>query len=75
VGHAVRCVNTGSQIQIFYEGKLLGQFGLIPGTEKMLRLNPEAAQVSTRPLSDLSREWWEGTADRQMEIYQEIVGA
>lgn len=74
VAKTVRCINTGTKIQIYHSGNLLGDFPLIPESKGMLRLNPLAVETCTRPMSDLTKSFWLETAVRQMEIYQEASG-
>jgi hypothetical protein len=40
----------------------------------MIRLSHEAISTTTRPMSDLTRQWALEVAERQMDLYQEIAG-
>lgn len=73
-GKTVRCINTGTQIQIFSEGELIQSHDYLPGAKNMIRLSRQAIVTATRPLSDLTRQWALEVADRQMDLYQEIAG-
>jgi transposase len=70
----VRCINTGTQIQIFHNGKLIQSHDYLPGAKNMIRLSPQAISTTTRPMSDLTRQWALEVAERQMDLYQEIAG-
>jgi transposase len=75
VGKSVRCINTGSHIQIMHDGVLLEEYEYEPEVEGMIRMSRIAAESATRPISDLVKGWWLEVADRQLDYYHEITGA
>lgn len=74
-GRKVRCINTGSLIKICSDGVLLEEYSYEPGLKGMVRMGKRAAESSSRPMSDLVKNWWLEVADRQLDYYHEITGA
>lgn len=74
-GKRVRCVNTGSMIKIYSDGLLLETYSYEPDLKGMVRMSRSAAESTTRPMSDLVKNWWLEVADRQIDYYHEITGA
>jgi transposase len=74
-GKSVRCINTGTHIEIYHAGVLLEQFNYEPEVLGMIRMSRNAAETTTRPISDLVQGWWLEVAERQMEYYHDIIGA
>jgi transposase len=73
-GKQVRCIHTGTHIEIYCGGELLDIFDHVPGLQGMIRMSRKAALMSERPMSDLVKAWWLEVADRQIEYYHEITG-
>jgi len=70
---AVLCVNTGQEIVVWHEGKVVERFSYLPGTRGMVRLSRQALEDPEVYLSDVVRRWGLEVARRQVEIYQEII--
>ena len=70
---AVLCVNTGQEIVVWHEGKVVERFSYLPGTRGMMRLSRQALEDPEVYLSDVVRRWGLEVARRQVEIYQEII--
>ncbi|KGE72376.1 hypothetical protein DC28_04580 [Spirochaeta lutea] len=73
-GKSVRVINTGTEIEVYCEGTVIQTHEYYPGVKNMIRLSREAITLSTRPMSDLTRQWGLEVAERQMDHYQKIVG-
>jgi transposase len=73
-GKTVRCINTGTQIRIYFQGELLETYAYEPNVKGMIRVSRKAITESTRPMSELVKEWTLEVAARQLDYYQEITG-
>jgi transposase len=73
-GKTVRCVNTGRRIDIYFQGELLESHAYHPDVKGMTRISPRAIEKTTRPVSDLVKEWTLEVASRQLDYYEAITG-
>jgi hypothetical protein len=74
-GKKVRCINTGTTIEIYHEGTLLETYTYEAGVKGMVRMSAKAAASARKPMSGLVRNWWLEVSERQMDYYHEIAGA
>jgi hypothetical protein len=58
---------------IYHEGRKIGRFSYLPGTKGMVMLSKEAIAAEDVYLSETVRQWALEVAQRQVQIYQEIV--
>jgi len=72
--HAVLCMNTGTEIQIHHNGRVIGRFPYLPQAKGMVMLSEEALQDEEVHISDTVRAWSLEVARRQVAIYQDIIG-
>lgn len=74
VGKSIRCINTGTRLELHFEGQILEAYGYCPGPKGMVRISERVVDESKRPLSDLTREWCKEVATHQLDYYQAIMG-
>ena len=72
--HAVLCMNTGTEILIYHNGRVIGHFPYLPQAKGMVMLSEEALQDEEVHISDTVRAWSLEVARRQVAIYQDIIG-
>jgi len=72
-GRSVLCVNTGEEIMIYHGGQRIGHFPYLPATKGMVMLAEQAIEAKGSTLSDTVRQWALEVAQRQVQIYQEIM--
>jgi len=70
---SVLCINTGEEIIIYHNGQKIGYFPYLPGTKGMVMLSEHAIEAKDVYLSDTVRQWALEVAQRQVQIYQEII--
>jgi len=70
---SVLCINTGEEIIIYHNGQRIGHFPYLPGTKGMVMLSEHAIADKDNYLSDTVRQWALEVAQRQVQIYQEII--
>jgi transposase len=73
-GKQIRCINSGTTISLYHQGRCLGVFSHEPALKGMVRMNKTAAIDSKQPMSNLVKNWWLEVSDRQLEYYQTITG-
>lgn len=69
----VLCVNTGSEIEIYYQGEEIGRFPYLPLSKGMLMLSKKALSDPDIHLSKTVREWGLEVAVRQVDYYHQIA--
>lgn len=69
----VLCVNTGEEIMIYHGGQQIGHFPYLPQARGMVMLSEQVVSDKDVYLSDTVRQWALEVAQRQVEIYQEII--
>lgn len=70
---SVLCINTGEDIMVYHGGQQIGCFPYLPEAKGMVRLSEQAIVDKDVYLSDTVRQWALEVAQRQVEIYQEII--
>ena len=70
---SVLCINTGEEIIIYHNGQKIRHFPYLPGTKGMVILSEHAIEAKDVYLSDTVRQWALEVAQRQVQIYQEII--
>ena len=73
IDKSVLCVHTGDEIRIYYHGDEISRFPYLPGAKGMIRLSEDAIRQTMVPLSDTVRNWALEVAQRQVEIYHELL--
>ena len=58
---------------IYHNGQQIGHFPYLPGTKGMVMLSEHAIADTDNYLSDTVRQWALEVAQRQVQIYQEII--
>ena len=69
----VLCINTGEEIMIYHSGQTIGRFPYLPDTKGMVMLSEQAIKAKDVSLSEMVRQWALEVAQRQVQIYQEII--
>jgi transposase len=69
----VLCINTGAEIEIYYQGEEIGRFPYLPLSKGMLMLSQKALSDPDIHLSETVRKWGLEVAARQVDYYQQIV--
>ena len=69
----VLCVNTGTEIEIYYQGEEIGRFPYLPQAKGMLMLSEKALSDPDIYLSKTVRAWGLEVAARQVDYYHQIV--
>ena len=69
----VLCMNTGTEVRIFHEGGEIGRFPYLSEAKGMVMLSRRVMEDPTLQLSDTTRRWGLEVAERQVEIYHEII--
>jgi len=72
--HVVLCMNTGTEILIYHNGRCVGRFPYLPQAKGMVMLSEEALRDEEVHISDTVRAWSLEVARRQVAIYQDIIG-
>ena len=70
---SVLCMHTVDEIRIYHNGDEIGRFAYLPGARGMVRLSEAAIIHSKIPMSDTVKGWALEVAQRQVEIYHELL--
>lgn len=70
---SVLCINTGEEIKVYHGGQQIGHFPYLPESKGMVMLSEQAIADKDVYLSDTVRQWALEVAQRQVQIYQEII--
>ena len=70
---SVLCINTGEEIKVYHAGQQIGHFPYLPESKGMVMLSEQAIADKDVYLSDTVRQWALEVAQRQVQIYQEII--
>lgn len=70
---SVLCIHTGQEIRIYHSGEEIVRYEYLPGTKGMVRLTEKALNDGILQLSNRVRGWAVEVAQRQVEIYEELM--
>jgi len=73
VDHTVLCINSGTEIRIYHDGRLIRRFPYLPQAKGMVMMSEAALLDEAIHLSDTVRAWGLEVARRQVTYYQEIL--